>query len=297
MRCENVLCSSHRWSFDWPRSVPGLVQGGCSAAGEASRQVQIRSRRHPARRCGCAARFRRRRRRSCRRRCGRSARRRQSPRPRGLTMVVGHDDFEFHLGQEIDDIFGAAIEFGMALLPAEALGLGDGDAGNADFVQRLLHLVQLEGLDDRFDLFHSIIPCRLSGRLGALAYAGGCCSYGVRRRTSLIRESCHALIPLQSGHRNRPRESGNCCCCGKIGMRTEARRHCASCAVRTKNARFLRSGRRISGRCRWQPSDPPLRTSFPVAPHEDGEDQDGPLHFGEAQTVARAKRVTGGQAA
>ena len=76
---------------------------------------------------------------------------------------VGHHHLELHLGQEVDDILGAAIEFGMTLLPAEALCFGNGDAGNADFVQRFLHLVQLEGLDDRFDLFHSINPCRQTG--------------------------------------------------------------------------------------------------------------------------------------
>ena len=45
----------------------------------------------------------------------------------------------------------------MALLPPEALGLGDGDAGYADFMQRFLHLIELEGLDDRFDLFHLLV--------------------------------------------------------------------------------------------------------------------------------------------
>ena len=69
-----------------------------------------------------------------------------------------HDHLELHLGQEIDDVFGAAIELGVALLAAEALGLGHGDARDADFVQRLLHLVELERLDDRFDLFH-VTPC------------------------------------------------------------------------------------------------------------------------------------------
>ena len=48
----------------------------------------------------------------------------------------------------------------MALLPAEALGLGHRDAGNANFVQRFFHLVELERLDDRFDLFHLTIPLR-----------------------------------------------------------------------------------------------------------------------------------------
>jgi hypothetical protein len=33
-------------------------------------------------------------------------------------------DFKLHLGQEIHDIFGAAIEFGVALLASKALGLG-----------------------------------------------------------------------------------------------------------------------------------------------------------------------------
>jgi hypothetical protein len=42
----------------------------------------------------------------------------------------------------------------MTLLPTEALGFNHGDSGNANFVQRLLHFVQFEGLDDRFDLFH-----------------------------------------------------------------------------------------------------------------------------------------------
>ena len=69
-------------------------------------------------------------------------------------MLVGQHDLDLHLGQEVDDVFGAAIELGVALLAAEALGLGDGDALQPDFLQRLLHLVELERLDDGFDLFH-----------------------------------------------------------------------------------------------------------------------------------------------
>jgi hypothetical protein len=42
----------------------------------------------------------------------------------------------------------------MALLPAEAFGLGDGDALQPDLLKRFLHLVELEWLDDGFDLFH-----------------------------------------------------------------------------------------------------------------------------------------------
>src|SRR5690606_31547079 len=71
-----------------------------------------------------------------------------------LHHVVGEHDLDLHLGQKVDDVFGPAIEFGVALLAAEALGLGDGDALQADLLQRLLHLVELEGLDDGLDLLH-----------------------------------------------------------------------------------------------------------------------------------------------
>jgi len=50
---------------------------------------------------------------------------------------------------EIHDLFGAAIDLGMALLPAVALHLGHGHAVDADGGKRLADLVQLEGFDDR----------------------------------------------------------------------------------------------------------------------------------------------------
>ena len=71
-----------------------------------------------------------------------------------VDLVVGQDDLDLHLGQEIDDVFGAAIKLGMALLAAKALDLDHGQALNADLLQRLFHLVQLERLDDGLDLFH-----------------------------------------------------------------------------------------------------------------------------------------------
>ena len=65
-----------------------------------------------------------------------------------------------YLGQEIDDLFGAAIKLGMAFLPPEAFGLGNSVPRHADFVQGFLHLVELEWLDDRFDLFHLAVSPR-----------------------------------------------------------------------------------------------------------------------------------------
>ena len=44
------------------------------------------------------------------------------------------DKFDFHLGKEVDDIFGATIKFGMALLPAKALGFHDSNALQPDLL-------------------------------------------------------------------------------------------------------------------------------------------------------------------
>src|ERR1700743_2070453 len=49
--------------------------------------------------------------------------------------IVADYDFDLNLGQEVDDVFGAAIELGMALLPAKALGLRDGDALQSNFLE------------------------------------------------------------------------------------------------------------------------------------------------------------------
>src|SRR5476651_1223061 len=76
----------------------------------------------------------------------------------GLDGLFDHlvldDQLDLHLGQEIHDIFGAAVKLGMAFLAAKAFGLEHGDALEADLVERVLHFIQLEGLDDRFDLLH-----------------------------------------------------------------------------------------------------------------------------------------------
>src|SRR4051812_2970796 len=69
-------------------------------------------------------------------------------------QLVRNHDLDFHLGQEVDDVFRTAIEFGVSLLPAKTLGFGDRDALQSDFLKRLFHLVELEWLDDGFNLLH-----------------------------------------------------------------------------------------------------------------------------------------------
>ena len=70
--------------------------------------------------------------------------------------LVLYNYLDLHLWQEVDDIFGTAVEFGMTFLAAEALHLGDGDAADPDVMQGVLHVVELERFDDGFDLFHGI---------------------------------------------------------------------------------------------------------------------------------------------
>src|SRR6185312_12332006 len=91
-------------------------------------------------------------------------------------LVVRDDDFDFHLGQEIHDVFGATIEFGMTLLAAETFGFRDRDALDTDFLQRLLHLVELEWFDDGFDFFHVVTPSRTTcvARAALMGLQGSC---------------------------------------------------------------------------------------------------------------------------
>src|SRR6185437_2511839 len=94
---------------------------------------------------------------------------------RAVDEVVADHDLDLHLGQEIHDVFGAAIEFGMSLLPAETLGFGDSNALQSELLKRFFHLVELERLDDGFDLLHlsasrafpdpTLQPCRQAARM------------------------------------------------------------------------------------------------------------------------------------
>ncbi len=70
-----------------------------------------------------------------------------------IHQVAAHSDFDRGLGHEVHDIFGAAIELGVAALAAEAFDFGNRHARDADVGQRRAHVVELEGLDDGGDQF------------------------------------------------------------------------------------------------------------------------------------------------
>ncbi len=74
-----------------------------------------------------------------------------------VDKFIGNDDLDFNLGQKIHHIFGPAVKLRVALLAPKALGLGHRNPQKANFLQRLLHLIKLERLDDRFDFFHGCL--------------------------------------------------------------------------------------------------------------------------------------------
>src|SRR5579885_648967 len=75
---------------------------------------------------------------------------------RRLRHLILDDQVDLQLGQEVNDILGAPVHLGMALLSAEAFHLVYGETGYTDGLKLLLHGVQGEGFDNCFDLFHLV---------------------------------------------------------------------------------------------------------------------------------------------
>src|SRR5262249_5437448 len=75
-----------------------------------------------------------------------------------LDQVVGKDELNLDLRQEVHDVFRAPVELGVALLPPEAFYLTAGNAPDTDAVHGFLQLFKLEGFDDGFDLLQFCSP-------------------------------------------------------------------------------------------------------------------------------------------
>src|SRR5207244_3928518 len=69
---------------------------------------------------------------------------------------VGHNQLHFHLRKQIDLVLLAAIDLRVSLLAAVPAYFRYGHAVNTDAQQRVLHFIQLVGLDNRFDFLHSL---------------------------------------------------------------------------------------------------------------------------------------------
>src|SRR5512132_467619 len=117
---------------------------------------------------------------------------------RALDERIAKHHFHLDFRQEIDDVLGAAIELGMPFLAAEALDFGDRQTRDADLRKGLAHFVELDGLDDRLDLFHgsaSVEPAVAAGRIHEPT--------GTRRRRVVSRSL--APRPLRSPTRSMRR--------------------------------------------------------------------------------------------
>ena len=76
-----------------------------------------------------------------------------------LSTWFGRDrDFDLDLGQEAHGVFGAAIDFRMALLPAISFDFRHRETVNADGGQGVADFFEFEWLDDRHNNFHGSYP-------------------------------------------------------------------------------------------------------------------------------------------
>ena len=73
---------------------------------------------------------------------------------RALDAVIGDHDLEFHLGQKIDRVFAAAINFAVPFLSPESFHFAHGHPFHADFRQGFAHRLALKRLDHRLNFFH-----------------------------------------------------------------------------------------------------------------------------------------------
>src|SRR5258707_5652333 len=75
-----------------------------------------------------------------------------------LDHVVAEHDLDLYLGEEIDDVFVTPVKLGVAFLSPEPLGFSHGNSLQTYFLQRLLHLIELERLDHSLDFLHCVSP-------------------------------------------------------------------------------------------------------------------------------------------
>src|SRR5665647_2589693 len=76
----------------------------------------------------------------------------------GCVDVV-HDHLHPHLRDEVDRVFRASVDLAVAALAPVPARLADRHTGDAEGLQGLLDLIELEGLDDRGDQSHDDAPC------------------------------------------------------------------------------------------------------------------------------------------
>src|SRR5580698_6032086 len=74
--------------------------------------------------------------------------------------LVGHYHFDFDFWHEVDDVGRPSINFLLASGSTEAFDLGNSHSLHANLGEGVLHLVELERLDDRFNFLHASLSLR-----------------------------------------------------------------------------------------------------------------------------------------
>src|ERR1039457_5626059 len=82
----------------------------------------------------------------------------------GIYHVIVDDDLDSHLGHEVHRVGRAPVDFALAACATKPAYLGHGHPTGADLVKAILHLVEFERLDDRFDTLHGLIFPRITLR-------------------------------------------------------------------------------------------------------------------------------------
>src|SRR6185312_8820466 len=97
-----------------------------------------------------------------------------------VDLIRGHADLDLDFGQEAHGIFGAAINFRVALLAAVAFDFRHRETVNANGGQGVTDFFEFEWLDDRHNNFHGSYP-----RLGPVRPTGRSRLRFTTRRSSL----------------------------------------------------------------------------------------------------------------
>jgi hypothetical protein len=130
-----------------------------------------------------------------------------------VDATVVDDDLELDLRHEVDLVLGTSVGLGVPALTAEAAHLTHGHAGDAGGFERVLDLVELEGLDDGGDQLHAgedavadqrkvrLAGDQPDGQRGDEA-TGGSSEHGVDgdRRHELVGEQLRARVEAEPAH-------------------------------------------------------------------------------------------------
>jgi putative MFS transporter len=116
------------------------------------------------------------------------------------SQIGRHGDLQLDLRQQLHLVFGPAIDLGLALLPAIAAHLGDGQARGAGVGDRFKHRVEAARLDDGDDHLHGGFP--ISARTGRIRRASAYVQIAIRRMNPFRRKGAR-FRRLPSARRTR----------------------------------------------------------------------------------------------